>query len=278
MENFYEQLLINPAFYSVALLGVFAFGCCIGSFLNVCVWRVPRGESIVSPPSHCPKCDHEIPFYENIPIISYLLLRGKCSSCGLAISPRYLVLEVLTGVGYSLFFVFTVHTGLFLKGNGLFLLQFAWLFPLLICCAMTDCELGIIPDEFTFFGMGVALIAPLLFPERLFNFLFALFSMMIMGGLLALCAMVGKKIFQREALGWGDVKMTAMISAFTGIAGGLFTVLAGSLLGLLFHPLVCRLKKKKSRSLRFGPYLAFGCFIWLFAGDFLLKFYFSLFQ
>ena len=278
MAAFYEQLLINPAFYFVSVFGVFAFGCCIGSFLNVCVWRVPRGESVVSPPSHCPKCDHEIPFYENIPIISYLALRGKCSSCGLPISPRYLVLEALTGLGYALFFIFSVKTGLFMKGNGLFLFQFAWLFPLLITCSMTDCELGIIPDGFTFLGMGTALLGTLLFPGRIQNFLFALFSMMALGGILTLCAIAGKKLFKREALGWGDVKMAGMISAFTGIWGGCFTVLLGSLLGLLLHPIVCRIKKRKTRSLRFGPYLALGALIWLFAGEYILQFYFSLFQ
>lgn len=253
---------------------VFMFGCCIGSFLNVCIWRIPRGESIVSPPSRCPKCGHWITAWENIPIISWLALRGKCSSCKEPISARYIIIEALTGILYLLLFTS------FLFGDRVFIPGYFVLLPLLICCAMNDCELGIIPDEYTYFGMITGVLCTLLIPHysKWHNLLYAVFSLLTTAGVMALFAMAGKMIFKREALGWGDVKFLAMVSAFTGVPGVLFTILAGSLAGLFFHPVVCFFKKRRSRSLRFGPYLAAGTLIWLFAGNTLLRWYLDLFR
>lgn len=272
MQQIYTLLSsgMDAPFAFIICISIFAFifGCCIGSFLNVCIWRIPRGESIVSPPSRCPKCGHWITALENIPIISWLVLRGKCSSCKEPISPRYIIIETITGILYLLLF------WNFFFGNKLFIPGYFVLLPLLICCAMNDCELGIIPNEYTYFGIIAGLLCALLVPyNKLYNILYSLFSVMAAGGVMALFAMAGKMIFKREALGWGDVKYLAMVSAFTGLAGVLFTILAGSLAGLLFHPIVNHLKKRKSRTLRFGPYLAFGTLIWLFAGSHLLKMY-----
>ena len=256
------------AFIICISIFAFIFGCCIGSFLNVCIWRIPRGESIVSPPSRCPKCGHWITAWENIPIISWLALRGKCSSCKEPISPRYIIIEAITGILYLLLF------WSFFFGERVFLPGYFVLLPLLICCAMNDCELGIIPNEYTYFGILTGLLCSFLVPyEKLEAFLYALFSVMTTGGIMALFAMAGKMLYKREALGWGDVKYLVMVSAFTGIPGVLFTILAGSIAGLLFNPLVNRLKGRKSRTLRFGPYLAAGTLIWLFAGTKLLGMY-----
>ncbi|MBO5761288.1 MAG: prepilin peptidase [Lentisphaeria bacterium] len=256
------------AFIICISIFAFIFGCCIGSFLNVCIWRIPRGESIVSPPSRCPKCGHWITAWENIPIISWLALRGKCSSCKEPISPRYIIIEAITGILYLLLF------WSFFFGERVFLPGYFVLLPLLICCAMNDCELGIIPNEYTYFGIITGLLCTFLAPyAKLEAFLYALFSVMTTGGIMALFAMAGKMLYKREALGWGDVKYLVMVSAFTGIPGVLFTILAGSIAGLLFNPLVNRLKGRKSRTLRFGPYLAAGTLIWLFAGTKLLGMY-----
>lgn len=260
-----------PAFIVCVCIFAFMFGCCIGSFLNVCIWRIPRGESIVSPASRCPKCGHWITALENIPIISWLALHGKCSSCKEPISPRYIIIEAVTGFLYLFLFLS------FFFGNRVFIPGYFVLLPLLICCAMNDCELGIIPNEYTYFGIFAGLLCAFLVPYgKWYHFLGSLFSVMTTGGIMALFAMAGKMIFKREALGWGDVKYLAMVSAFTGLPGVLFTILAGSFAGLLFHPMVCRLKRRKSRTLRFGPYLAFGTLIWLFAGSYLLKMYWDL--
>ena len=272
MQQIYTLLSsgTNAPFAFILCISIFAFifGCCIGSFLNVCIWRIPRGESIVSPPSRCPKCGHWITAWENIPIISWLALKGRCSSCKEPISPRYIIIEAVTGILYLLLF------WSFFFGERVFLPGYFVLLPLLICCAMNDCELGIIPNEYTYFGILTGLLCSFLVPyEKLEAFLYALFSVMITGGIMALFAMLGKMIFKREALGWGDVKYLVMVSAFTGIPGVLFTILAGSLAGLLFNPLVNHLKGRKSRTLRFGPYLAAGTLIWMFAGTSLLRMY-----
>ncbi|MBP5182102.1 MAG: prepilin peptidase [Lentisphaeria bacterium] len=264
-------LYAPPVFSLCISLFVFLFGSCIGSFLNVCIWRIPRGESIVSPPSRCPKCGHWITALENIPIVSWLALRGKCSSCKEPISPRYIIIETLTGILYLLLF-WNSFFGLQFFHPGYFVLL-----PLLICCAVNDCELGIIPNEYTCFGMGAGILCALLVPYGpLFSFLYSFFCVLTAGGVAALFAMLGKKLFKREALGWGDVKFLAMTGAFLGLPGVIFTVLAGSLAGLAAHPLVCLLKKRKSRTLRFGPYLAFGALLWMFAGDRLLRMYLEL--
>ena len=272
MQQIYTLLSsgTNAPFAFILCISIFAFifGCCIGSFLNVCIWRIPRGESIVSPPSRCPKCGHWITAWENIPIISWLALKGRCSSCKEPISPRYIIIEAVTGILYLLLF------WSFFFGERVFLPGYFVLLPLLICCAMNDCELGIIPNEYTYFGILTGLLCSFLVPyEKLEAFLYALFSVMITGGIMALFAMLGKMIFKREALGWGDVKYLVMVSAFTGSPGVLFTILAGSLAGLLFNPLVNHLKGRKSRTLRFGPYLAAGTLIWMFAGTSLLRMY-----
>lgn len=272
MQQIYTLLSsgTNAPFAFILCISIFAFifGCCIGSFLNVCIWRIPRGESIVSPPSRCPKCGHWITAWENIPIISWLALKGRCSSCKEPISPRYIIIEAVTGILYLLLF------WSFFFGERVFLPGYFVLLPLLICCAMNDCELGIIPNEYTYFGILTGLLCSfLVLYAKLEAFLYALFSVMTTGGIMALFAMLGKMIFKREALGWGDVKYLVMVSAFTGIPGVLFTILAGSLAGLLFNPLVNHLKGRKSRTLRFGPYLAAGTLIWMFAGTSLLRMY-----
>ena len=274
MQQIYTLLSsgTNAPIAFIVCISVFAFifGCCIGSFLNVCIWRIPRGESIVSPPSRCPKCGHWITAWENIPIISWLALQGKCSSCKEPISPRYIIIEAITGILYLLLF------WSFFFGGKVFLPGYFILLPLLICCAMNDCELGIIPNEYTYFGIATGLLCTFLAPyAKLPAFLYALFSVMVTGGVMALFSMLGKAVFKREALGWGDVKYLVMVSAFTGIPGVLFTILTGSLSGLLFHPLVNRLKGRKSRTLRFGPYLAAGTLVWMFAGSYLLRMYFE---
>ena len=151
---------------------------------------------------------------------------------------------------------------------------------ILICSAFTDCELGIIPNEFTYFGMVCGLLFAALVPSawhlesRVTAFLLSLVSLAVSGGLMALCAIVGKRIFRREALGWGDVKFVAAAGALTGLPGALFMVLAGSLAGLACAPFLRLIPKyRKRRTLRFGPFLAFGILIWIFFGETLVRMY-----
>ncbi|MBO4632038.1 MAG: prepilin peptidase [Lentisphaeria bacterium] len=250
------------------LICSFVFGCCIGSFLNVCIWRVPRGMSVVSPPSHCPNCNHEIRAWENIPLLSWIFLGGKCSGCGKPITIRYFLVELAVGLLYAMIFLMVIVRNLPAPA----LLFYAVFASLLVCSAFTDCETGIIPDEFTCLGIALGLILSPLCPSywqtasRLTALLLSFGSALIAGGLMAGCALLGRWIFRREALGWGDVKLVAAAGAMLGLPGALFMVTAGCLLALLGFPVMRLLirKYRHRRTLKFGPFLALGGLIWIF--------------
>lgn len=241
-------------------------GACVGSFLNVCIWRIPNGMSIVSPPSHCPKCDHAIPFYENIPVFSWLFLRGKCSSCKEPISIRYPLVETLTGLVFLAIFLLWQSGNLPGCGTGwglLILLQYMITAAILIASAFTDCDYRIIPDSFvvtllisvllTGFTAGrmssdipaVMLVLDLLLPG------------IAAGVLLTGVALLGKAFFQRTAFGWGDVKLLAVLAVFTHIDLLLWILLAASVLTVLCAPILRKLKPKmRHRGMPFAPFIA----------------------
>ncbi|MBO5723243.1 MAG: prepilin peptidase, partial [Lentisphaeria bacterium] len=234
-------------------------------------WRVPRGMSVVSPPSHCPNCGHQIRAWENIPIVSWLLLGGKCSSCRKGISARYILVELMIGLLYAGIFLLVVTRAL--PGTTLL---FYWIFAsIVVCSGFTDCETSIIPDEFTCLAMALGLILSPLCPgywhleSRVGALLLSLLSCGCAGGLMALCALAGKKIFKREALGWGDVKLIAGAGAMLGLRGALFMVAAGCFAALLLFPLVRLLipKYRKRRTLKFGPFLAIGALLYMALGS-----------
>ena len=277
MLELFEMFRMEQRFFMFGLISTFILGCCIGSFLNVCIWRVPRGMSVVSPPSHCPNCDHQIRAWENIPILSWIFLNGKCSSCKKPISARYILVELMFGFIYTLIYMTVI-----LKNLPPSALLFYGIFSaILICSAFTDCELGIIPDEFTYLGIAVGLILSPLCPSfwhtasRPAALLLCVGSIVVGGGLLAGCSLLGKWIFKREALGWGDVKLVAAAGAMLGLPGALFMVIAGSLSGLLGFP-VLRLAVRKYRhrkTMKFGPFLAFGGMAWIFFSDRILHWF-----
>jgi len=262
-------------FWTVA---TFILGCCIGSFLNVCIWRIPRGESVMSPPSHCPKCGHSIAFYENIPLLSWIFLLGKCSGCKSPISIRYFLVELMTGLLFATLFVKVAALG---EPLGRLAPYFA-MAMLAITTAFIDCELRIIPDETTYAGMGAGLVSAALFPEafgvhsRLAALTIAAAGLAIAGGGMALAALGGKAIFKREALGWGDVKYIAAVGCCLGVVGAAFSVLAGSVLGSIAGLLRAALSKRKGRLRRpiaFGPFLAAGAVLWMLFGERAVQWY-----
>lgn len=223
----------------------FLFGIVIGSFLNVCITRIPEGISIVSPASRCPRCEMPIEPYDNIPVLSWLLLGGKCRNCHLPISPMYPIVEFLTGV----FFVLTYYT------FGLSLPAFKLLFfgCLLIILIVTDIRVRMLPDAVNWFGFGVALAFAIRVPlndgtsaivcslaglhklpphaSLIFNFLDALLGAALGSFLLWSAAALYKLVRKREGMGMGDVKMMAMVGAFLGPRDALLTILVGTLLG-----------------------------------------------
>jgi leader peptidase (prepilin peptidase) / N-methyltransferase len=216
----------------------FLFGIVIGSFLNVCITRIPERISIVSPGSKCPRCETPIKPYDNIPVFGWLRLRGKCRTCHLPISPMYPIVEFLTGA----FFVLTYST----YGITLPTLKYLVFGCLLIILIVTDIRVRILPDAVNAFGFGLGLafatrILPngvqdiwlhdRYVPPMLLGVLEALLGAAFGSFLLWGAAALYKLVRKREGMGMGDVKMMAMVGTFLGVRGSFLTILFGTLLG-----------------------------------------------
>jgi len=216
------------------------FGLLIGSFLNVCIYRLPRDLSVVRPRSYCPQCDASIAWFDNVPLLSYLLLAGRCRKCGQRIPARYPVVELLTAAAFGCAVWFLGPTAAAGK--------YCVFAAIAITLLFSDLEERILPDEFTIGGAvaGIAFAAfvplstgpvALLFYSlkhpRLISMGEALFAAGFCSGALWLVGALYQKVRHREGLGFGDVKMVAMIGAFLGIQGALLTLIAGSLLGAI---------------------------------------------
>lgn len=246
------------------------FGLLIGSFLNVCIYRMPRDLSVVRPRSYCPQCEKTIAWFDNVPLVSYLLLRGRCRHCGKPISARYPIVELLTG---ALFFVLVAALGPSLPA-----LKYCLMSALLVGMVFSDLEERILPDEFTLGGLvaGLALSWVIPISDGPTEFLFAITGVPLKGHLLSLAESffaaalpsgflwLTGELFQRirhkEGLGFGDVKMIAMVGAFVGLTGTLRTLILGSLLGSVVgvaYILITR-KDHTSYELPFGSFLGFA--------------------
>jgi leader peptidase (prepilin peptidase)/N-methyltransferase len=229
----------------IAVAAAFLVGACIGSFLNVVIHRLPRGESIVSPRSRCPGCGREIRASENIPIVSYILLRGKCAGCGGAISWRYPAVELLTAGGFASIFL--------LDGPGIPLVRDLLFFSLLIPIAFIDIDHRIIPDELSLGGLAAGLLLSFL-PGGDWKGSFV--GALLGGGILYVTAFLYEKIRGTEGMGGGDIKLLAMIGAFVGWRGTLATIFFGSLLGATGGGLAMRKGGEGLKTaIPFGPYL-----------------------
>jgi leader peptidase (prepilin peptidase)/N-methyltransferase len=248
----------------------FAFGCAVGSFLNVVIWRLPRGMSINNPPrSICPQCKSPIAFNDNIPILSFIFLRGKCRCCGAPISPRYLAVEVLTGLLFLA--IFAVERTSAFVGPGQAVVM-ALLVSLLVAASAIDIEFLIIPDEISVFGLVGGLVAGFLLPEihvgpaahhtwsgltsmnRLDGLLAALVGAGGGGGLVAIFAVLGAAVFRREAIGIGDVKLMAMVGAFFGWKVAFIAFFIAPFAGLLYG--IPLLVMKGKHVMPYGPFLS----------------------
>lgn len=253
---------------------VFLFGLIVGSFLNVVIHRVPLGESIVKPRSRCPACEHTIAWYYNIPLFSYIWLRGHCRYCGEKISFRYFLVELLTGIT-------SLYTFYHFQDLVLYLAWFGFLLAPLIAVIFIDLQHRIIPNSISLPGIlaGVVvhyLSAPfLLEKEALIDSLIGIFAG---GGFLFLVAFAYEKLKKKEGLGGGDVKLAAMLGAFFGWQGVLMILLVASVLGSVIGLLVVALKKNWQYQIPFGPFLAIAAFFQLFWGEVLLGWYLSLFH
>ena len=243
---------------------VFAIGAMVGSFLNVCIVRLPRGGSLIKPGSHCPHCKSPIRFYDNIPMLSYLILRGKCRYCRERISSRYFAVEALsTLMSFALFRTFGLNFE-----YGVYFIFFSSLLVIIFI----DLDTWTIPDVITLPGMVVGLAASFLLPRM--TLWRSLFGLLLGGGALALVAIGYQLLRKREGMGGGDIKLLAMIGAFLGPLGVIYTLFASSLLGSLAGiALMFRDKSGGATRIPFGPFLGLGAMTYVFWGPTLINWY-----
>ena len=259
--------LVRDNYFFVTFF-LFLFGACVGSFLNVCIARMPEeGMSIIKPGSRCPHCAEPVRWYDNLPILSYIILKGKCRSCRKPISPQYLIVEALTGylfVEYFILFGFSVEYFFYLTFTCLLLVS-TWV----------DFKWQIIPDETNFFGMIVAVIASFIWPSlhgtdhHLGGLGYAFLGLLVGGGLIYLIGLYGEFRFKKEAMGGGDVKLMAMIGAFLGWKLAVLTFFLAPFLGAVIGLYAKFIKKEEI--IPYGPFLSFGALISLFAGDKIIR-------
>ncbi|HOP85089.1 MAG TPA: prepilin peptidase [Syntrophorhabdaceae bacterium] len=240
---------------------ILIFGAIVGSFLNVCIYRLPRDKSIIVPNSYCPDCKKPIKFYDNIPILSYIILRGRCRHCNAKISIRYPIVEFIT----ALLFLFLFKT------NGLSIEFFVMIFfvSLLVVISFIDLEFQIIPDVLSIGGLIIGLI--LSFFRQNFGFFDALFGVVLGGGVLFAIAFGYQLIRKIEGMGGGDIKLIGMIGAYCGIKGVIFTIITGSLFGTIVGIPAMLIKGKDSKyAIPFGPFLSLGAVMYIFYGKILV--------
>jgi len=258
--------------YGVA---IFAFGTVVGSFLNVCIWRMPRDESLIKPGSHCPKCNTHIAWYDNIPILSYIFLRAKCRHCSTPISIRYPLVEALTGA---------LFVCLYLKFSlTIALAVYCALVASFIVVTFVDLDHYIIPNEITFGGIGIGLVLCFIaryMPGDRFIVtkpLEAIGGGVIFAGVIYLLDQFSHLAFKKRGMGGGDVKLAAVIGLFVGYKLILPVILVASVVGSIVGILVVAIRHRQeddpSHYIPFGPYLVLGTIIVLFFGENMLDFW-----
>ena len=244
-------------------------GALVGSFLNVCIYRLPRGESIAWPGSHCPSCIHPIGFYDNIPILSYLWLAGRCRACRTPISTRYPLVEATNALGYL--------AVLWYFGPTWTTVLYALLFSALLVVTGTDLTHKMIPNVITIPGVVVGLLgAVTVLPVGVIN---SVAGLAVGGGILWLLAWLSPYLFGKEGMGGGDIKLLAMIGAFLGWKPALLTIMIGSLTGSIIGVgLIALHVIKRDDYIPFGPFLVLGALLSMFFAQPLLDWYQGLFD
>ncbi len=236
---------------------VFIFGLIVGSFLNVCIYRIPRNESIVCPGSRCVSCKKPIPWYDNIPLASYLMLRGRCRVCHEKISFRYFAVELISAVSFIILYMNFGFNYIF------------WIYSLLtfslIVVTFIDLEFQIIPDRISFVGIFVGIILSVVFPglQSAFTwkraFLNSIIGALAGGGLIYLTGVLGQLAFKKESMGGGDVKLMAMLGAFLGWKMAILIFFLAPFFGA---PIGIYMKfVKKEDIIPYGPYISLASFV-----------------
>ncbi len=246
----------------------FILGSLLGSFGNVIIYRLPKGLSVVKPRSHCQGCNKMVAWYDNIPIISWLVLKGHCRYCQAKFSFRYLMVELITAVLFAL----TFH---FVGWNWLLVDYLIFVFGLVVC-SFIDLDHMILPDVFTLSGIVIGLLGALLNPERYFWEAFA--GVMMGGGFLWMTAYIYFLMTKKEGMGGGDIKLIAWIGAVLGWRAIPFVIFTSAVVGTVVGLSMARGKKEGLKTMiPYGPFLAIGAIIYLLGGQTLGQWYLSLF-
>ena len=251
------------------LIEIYAFiiGICVGSFLNVCIYRLPAGLSIVRPRSKCPECGNLIAFYDNIPLLSYLWLKGRCRHCRIRIGLRYPTVELLGGL-----FALASYLKFGLSVDAI--IYFAFIACMLVV-TFIDLDHRIIPDVITLPGIPIFFAASFALPS--IDFKAALLGILAGGGSLFLVAWIYSLITKKEGMGGGDIKLLAMMGGLVGWQGVAFTIFVSSLVGTLSGFVVMLHSRKDMKlAIPFGPFLAIGAITYIFFGTHLINWYFSI--
>ncbi|HEX9934025.1 MAG TPA: prepilin peptidase [bacterium] len=239
-------------------------GLSLGSFFNVVIYRLPRGQSIVKPRSRCPSCKKTIRWFDNIPVVSYVILKGRCRRCGRSISVRYPLVEILTAL---------LLVGLYFKfGQAIFTLIYGVLFAFLVPIAWIDIDRQIIPDKLTIPGfiMGWVLVSAFHF----LNWKSALLGSIGTGAFLWGLGVATKSALKKETLGFGDVKLLVMTGVYLGFPDMFLALFLGALCATVFLFFALCLKRLKTTDrIPFGPFIALGIVIYVFIGDTLVHWY-----
>lgn len=253
-------------FYFV-LAGV--VGLCIGSFLNALIYRIPRKLPFVMNRSMCPHCTAQLKWYHNIPLMSYIALRGKCAFCRARIAVRYPLVESVNALLYVYFYWQFGFTSDFFV--------FAYLSSVLLAIFFIDLDFQIIPNLFTYSGIVLGLAVSFI-PGGL-SPLDALIGLLVGGGSLYLIAMLGDWLFKKESMGGGDIKMAAMLGTFLGWQKVLFVFIASAMIGLVVSiaMMIVSANMRKERVIPFGPFLAGAALLAILYGDRIIDFYLTTF-
>jgi leader peptidase (prepilin peptidase) / N-methyltransferase len=253
---------------TLAFIGLAALGLVVGSFLNVCIHRLPRKASIVQPPSTCPTCGYVLRWFDNIPVVSYTLLGGRCRQCRTPISIRYPIVELVTMA------VFVVHYMVF--GLDIILVPRLLFASVLIALFAIDLEHHLLPNVVTLPGIVVGLAFSVLLPPGLPD---ALIGVIVGGGVLWLIGEAYYRYSGQEGMGGGDVKMLAMIGAFLGWKLVILTLVLSSILGSLIGVLVIAIRRGGLKyALPYGTFLALAALIASLYGDRIVAWYTGLYQ
>ena len=241
---------------------VFLYGLCIGSFLNVCIYRIPLKESIAKSRSHCMSCGGQLKWYDLVPLFSYLFLRGKCRQCKAKISIQYPLVESLNGLGYVFIF--------YINGINITSILYSLCFSALIVLSVIDFRTYEIPLGINIFIFVLGIIGT---ATDYTNWLEHILGFVVVSGFLYLLVWVTKG----RAMGGGDVKLMAAAGLLIGLKNSILALILGCIVGSVIH--IARMKiQKKDHVLAFGPYLSIGIFIAMLFGNSFINWYFSLFK